>query len=221
MSLDGRGVDQRSHQRRRRRADRRCAPARRPATRRSMTRRRSPRARSAGACVVQRWPAVPTAPNTTARTASSRSASSTHDDRVVAAQLEQRAAEPRAPPSARPARPTRVEPVDDDRAAGADRRACARRRRVVADDQLEHAVGRPRSSATTRSTMRCTASAVSGVLGDGFQTTVSPHDRREHRVPRPHRDGEIERGDDADRRRADATARTCGGCGRSECIVRP
>ena len=51
----------------------------------------------------------------------------------------------------------------------------------------------------TSSTIFWTAIAVSGVRGDGFQTIVSPQTARDHRVPGPDRDREVERGDDADR----------------------
>ena len=62
--------------------------------------------------VVQRWPAVPTAPKTIARTASSRSADSSHDDRVVAAQFEQRSCQPAAP-RVRHAAADGLEPVNE------------------------------------------------------------------------------------------------------------
>jgi hypothetical protein len=42
------------------------------------------------------------------------------------------------------------------------------------------------------------AIADSGVFGDGFQMQMSPADRGKHRIPRPHRDREVERADDAD-----------------------
>ena len=45
--------------------------------------------------------------------------------------------------------------------------------------------------------MAWVASAVSGVFSEGFHTTLSPQTKRERRVPRPHRDGEVEGGDDA------------------------
>ena len=44
--------------------------------------------------VVQRWPAVPTAPNTMAGTASFEVGGLVDDDRVVAAEFEQALAEP-------------------------------------------------------------------------------------------------------------------------------
>ena len=46
--------------------------------------------------------------------------------------------------------------------------------------------------------MFCTAIADSGVFGEGFQTADVAADRGEERIPRPHRDREIERADDPD-----------------------
>jgi hypothetical protein len=140
------------------------------------------------------------------------------DDRVVAAELEDGAAEALRRPPRRRASPSRVEPVAETsgrrvvRAALADRRAAA-------DDEAKIA-GRARRRRRPRCDLRA---------GDGGQRGLAPtasrpscrRRRGERRVPGPHGDREVERADDADDAERDATARTCGGPGRSECMVRP
>ena len=125
---------------------------------------------------MQRWPAVPTAANTIARTASSRSADRRHDHRVVAAQLEQRAAEARRDRAADRAAHAR-------RAGGRDQRRRADRRpapRPTSRAAEHHGSRGP--SGTSPKLLRAararqsagSASAVSGVFSDGFHTTASP-----------------------------------------------
>ena len=146
---------------------------------------------------VQRWPAVPTAPNRIARVARSRFASSV----TMMALL---------PPSSRMVRPKRSRDrrghvlADLRRAGERDRAAAARSFSIRSPtlrpgpiDEREDARDAP-WSAITRLAMCCTAIAHSGVGPAGFQTTGSPQTAASARVPRPHRHREVERGDDAD-----------------------
>ena len=124
--------------------------------------------------VVQRWPAVPAAENRIARAASSRSADWADDHRIVAAELEQHAAEA----------------LGDARADGAAHRGRSGRRHQsdarIVDQRLADVAlalheldqARPahrRSRASARRTSAITASAHSGVFSLGFQITGSPH----------------------------------------------
>ena len=89
---------------------------------------------------VQRWPAVPTAPKTIARTARSRSASSVDDDGVVAAELEDACGRSVAATTCATWRPTAVEPVNEIERQPRDRASIASPIvRPGADDQREDA----------------------------------------------------------------------------------
>ena len=155
------------------RADRRCAPAGRRATRRcSSSSSARLRARARGACVVQRWPAVPTAPNTIAGTARSRLANSSTMMALLPPSSSRLLPRRRATRSAT-SRPTCVEPVNETRST---RRSSTKRVAsscAGVDEQLEDAAGN-RCRSSTRLQMRCTATAHSAVLGDGFHTVTLP-----------------------------------------------
>jgi hypothetical protein len=117
------------------------------------------------------------------------------DGGVVAAELEQGAGEAGRQPGAT-ARPMAVEPVAETRGRGdrVDQRLADGR---GADEDAGEALGAPPNRGA-RSKRAWTASAVSGVFSDGFQTTASPQTKRQGGVPRPDRDGEVEGADDAD-----------------------
>ncbi len=131
-----------------------------------------PRCRKRRRVVVQRWPAVPTLPNTTARSARSRFASSITTMALL-------------PPSSRMVRPSRrattsatcrpacVEPVK--LTSGMFRSSIMRSptERPSPITRLKTPLRPWRSN--TRLQIFCTAMAVSGVLDDGFQITQSPH----------------------------------------------
>ena len=70
-----------------------------------------PRCRNRRRVVVQRWPAVPTAPNRTARSDQIGIGVVHHDDAVVAAEFEERSAQAPRDHFARRAGPLRVDPV--------------------------------------------------------------------------------------------------------------
>ena len=203
--VEGALVDQRADQRRRRRTGRRPA-AGRYAARQPVDepRRRRTRARSAGAGVVQRWPAVPAAANTIARTARSRSADGATIDGVVAAELEQHPAEPGGDPRADlAAHPRRAGGADAGRPAG--RRPAPRRPRG-----RPARAGRRPAGAPTLGDRPC-QQRVRGQRGQRRLLRRLPHhgvaaDQRERGVPRPHRDREVERARSRRRRRAGATS---------------
>ena len=119
------------------------------------------------------------------------------DDRgVVAAEFQQRLAEPAARRGVRPRGPSA--PIRSrETAPPAGRRRAARRPRG-----RRGRAGSPRAAPRHRwrpaRSSAWHAIAVSGVSSDGFHTTVSPHTKRDRGVPRPHRDRKVERGDDAD-----------------------
>ena len=131
------------------------------------------------------------------RSARSRSA----DGATIAALL---------PPSSRIDRPNRAATTGADLAAHRSRTGGRHDRHTVVGDQCRAdlarrparpAPGRPARRRRRRParTAPAQASAVSGVLSDGFQITGSPRDERQRGVPRPHRDREVERGDHTDR----------------------
>ncbi len=172
--------------------------------------------------VVQRWPAVPTAAKMIARTASSRSARRRDDHRVVAAELQQRAAEALPRRAGRPRGPCAVEPValtsGDARVVDQRLADLARRRSRLRAD--------PSGAIAEALHARLATISCAGERGQRRLLRRLPHHRiaaheRERGVPRPHRDREIERGDDADRRRADARCSIMRWPGRSEAMVRP
>ena len=82
----------------------------------------------------------------------------------------------------------------------AGRRPAPRRPSRAADARTCRQAGRRLAPkrASARSNKRLQASAVSGVFSDGFQTHGIAADQRQRRVPRPHRDREVEGRDDAD-----------------------
>ena len=154
--------------------------------------------------VVQRCPAVPTAPKKIAAHGEIEIRAWRHDHGVVAAEFQQRPSQPPLDCLADLLRPCAQEPVAE--ISGTRRRRQAVRPTVlaIADDQREdrridagfatHLVGDARDRDRARAAF----------YSDGFQTTGSPHTQASAAVPRPHRDGKIERRDHADRRRADA-----------------
>jgi len=121
---------------------------------------------------VQRWPAVPTAENTIARSARSRSA----DGATISALF---------PPSSRIVRasrcaaiaatafPIRVLPVAETTATRASA-ASAAPASGPPTTSCDNPSGTPPTSAAARSSSDWHASAVSGVFSDGFQTSASP-----------------------------------------------
>ena len=156
------------------RADRRSAPGRRRLPAAAMQLGRRPiRARSAAACVVQRWPAVPTAPKSIARTASS----GRRDGVTMIALL---------PPSSSSVRPSRLRHDSPTRGPCASSRSRRRAGAPIGDQRLADVAPSPitqrehrRVDAASRGT-RARASfthaiAVSGVFSDGFQIIASPH----------------------------------------------
>ena len=147
--------------------------------------------------MVQRCPAVPTAPKTMEGAASFRSAVPV---RIMAL----------LPPSSKMIRPSRsatiraarrptlVEPVREIKG----RRASSNNRRPITlpgpTTRLKIPSGRLFSS-NTRPMRFCTATAVSGVWEAGFQMTGSPQTAATRAFPRPGRHREIESGDNAHR----------------------
>ena len=157
---------------------------------------------------MQRWPAVPAAANTMARMASSRSARRRDDPALLppssSSDRPKRAAHPEPT-----ARPIRTEPVAD-RAGRAASSTAPRRRSRAAD----HA-GRRGRAATPTSGSGPRRAAPAPDRGQRRLLRGLPHDRvaahqREHGVPRPDRDGEVERGDDADRPERMPLSPSCG-----------
>ena len=122
---------------------------------------------------MQRWPAVPTAANAIARTASSRSARRRHDHRVVAAQLEQAAAQPRGDAGRQGAAHRRRPGGRDERHARVVGELLGAL--VAADDDLEQAV-RDAADALARRDAAATGRRApsAACCGDGFQITESP-----------------------------------------------
>ena len=110
------------------------------------------------------------------------------DDRVVAAELEQRLAEP--------ARDALGDVAADRRRAGERHQRHApvvdetRRRARCRASMNSWKIGGSSCSRITLLQMCWTAIAVSGVFGDGFHTRRIAADRREERIPGPDRDRE-------------------------------
>ena len=124
--------------------------------------------------MVQRWPAVPTAPNSDGAHGEVEVGVVEHDDRVVAAQLEQRAAEARAPRPRATRRPMRQQPVAE--ISGRRRSASIALADVAAaaDDEVEHA-GAVVLAASPRRRSSAPRSRTAASCCDGFQITLSPH----------------------------------------------
>ncbi len=122
--------------------------------------------------VVQRWPAVPTAPKRIARTARSDPGVFRDDDRVVAAKLQDGAAESCRNGLDDPAADG-VEPVNDT----SGRRPSPSMRSPITDPGPTSRLNTPSASwsAATGATRCCTATAHSGTGSAGFQMTGSPH----------------------------------------------
>ena len=121
--------------------------------------------------VVQRWPAVPTAAKRTARTARSRFASSM--TMIALLPPSSRSVRPRrSPTTSAMRRPIRHEPVAE---ISGSRRSAEHALADVGAAPITRlkTPGQPFRS-ITRFAMFCTAIAVSGVFGDGFQIIVSP-----------------------------------------------
>ena len=144
-------------ERARRRADRRWASARRRrASRVDEHRRRSTACTIRRRSDVQRWPHVPTAANTIARTRQLEVGRGRDDQRVVAAELEQRAPEPRATRLRHGAPHAHRAGRRDQRQAVVARQAPDRRRRapmttlVSAGGHVGHAGQHVATSAGTR-----------------------------------------------------------------------
>ena len=121
---------------------------------------------------MQRWPAVPTAAKSVARSARSRSALGVTIDGVVAAEFEERPAQPLGRRPRRPRRPIRQLPVAE--ISGSRRSSIIRSPTSAASPTQRLKTPAQPFAAATRLTMFCTAIAVSGVSGDGFQIIVSP-----------------------------------------------
>ena len=226
-----RGVERRLHpvERARRRSAGRRACRARAGRRWAGSRRPRPAARPARRAIerwtirrrseVQRWPAVPTAEKTMARTAMSRSA----EGATIMALL---------PPSSRMARPKRAATVGPDDAAHAGRaggrddghagRADQRLADLgAADDELRRGRRARRRSGRGRGrAIFVQAIAVSGVFSDGFQITGSPQTSASAAFHDQTATGKL---------KAVTTAQGPSGCqvsamrwpGRSEAMVRP
>ncbi len=160
----------------------------------SVIRAAMPRCRNSRRVVVQRCPAVPTAPNSTARSARSRLASSITINAVVAAQFENRAAQPArhgfrdAPAHFGRSREAyqRNPPVVHQRLADRIARADHQIENALEIVPLQHAVADflHRDRRQRRFRRRPPQHAI-------------PAHRRDHRVPRPHGHRKIERADHA------------------------
>src|SRR5215471_2117280 len=120
---------------------------------------------------VHLWPAVPTAPNSTDGTTRSRSASSATTTALLPAHS--RSDLPKRPATVVAiSRPTAEDPVNETSAT----RESATSACVSALPQIaRRKIGGSDTSVTTRLARCCTASAVSGVLGEGFHTVALPH----------------------------------------------
>ena len=161
--------------------------------------------------VVQRWPAVPAAAKTIPRAASSRSA-----DGATTRRCCRRARAGCGRGERRRAAPTwapiRSEPVALTSAtSGLSTSACAAV--ASADHEPMEVRAARRISAPARSSR-----AAHGQRRQRGQRRRLPDDgvaadQRDRGVPGPHGGGEVERGDHADRRRADATSPSGGGRG--------
>ena len=121
---------------------------------------------------------------------------SSDDDGVVAAELQQAAAEPCRDASGRRGGRSRSSPSSETSATrGSSTNRCPRSlpASISSEKTAEARVGHHHSLQ-----MCWTAIAVSGVLGEGFQMHGVAADRGEEGVPGPDRDREVEGGDDAD-----------------------
>ena len=122
--------------------------------------------------MVQRWPQVPTAAKTMARTAMSRSA----EGATIIALLPPSSRIGRAKRSATftaTSRPMRVEPVAETMGTSGLATSASPTSRPPLTIWSRSAGASPKR-ATARSKIRWQASAVSGVFSDGFQITGSP-----------------------------------------------
>ena len=148
--------------------------------------------------VVQRWPQVPTAEKAMARTAMSRSASGRHDHGVVAAQLQQAAAQTAGDRLGHGA-------AHPGGAGGGDQRHARIGGQGLAGlapadqnlGQVRRGIGPNRARA--RSNMAWVARAVSGVFSDGFQITGSPQTRASAAFQAQTATGKLKARDDPDR----------------------
>ncbi len=167
--------------------------------------------------VVQRCPAVPTAPNTMAGTARSRFAVSSTMTALLPPSS-RRLFPSRAATRSPTLRPTAVEPVNETsatRGSSTNRVASS----VPPSINSWNIGGRP-WSANVRLQMCCTAIAVSGVLGEGFQTLTLPQIAARKAFHDQTATGKLN---------AEMIPTTPSGChcsymrccSRSECIVRP
>ena len=145
--------------------------------------------------VVQRWPAVPTAPKTIAGTTSFMSENSSTMIALLppssSSDLPRRRAT-RTPTS----RPTCVEPVKDTRSTRLS--STKRTARSTPSSMNSWKIGGSPLRSSTRLQMCCTATAHSARLRRRLPDRDVAADRREERIPGPHGDRKIERPDHAD-----------------------
>ena len=183
-------------------------------------RRRSTRARSAGAATCSAGRRCRRR-RTRSRAPPGRGRRVGVDDhRVVAAQLEQRAAEARRPPSAPTARPIAVEPVAETSGTRGSSTSASPTSAppTITSTSAVRGVAEPLAALAGTAPGRRARSAASS-------PTASRSPGRRRRAPArrssPDRDREVERGDDADRPQRMPRSPSSGGPGRSEAIVRP
>jgi hypothetical protein len=159
--------------------------------------------------VVQRWPAVPTAPNTMAGNRQLQVGGFVDDDRVVAAQFQQRATHALRHALA-DQRPTLVDPVkliSGTRLSST--KVCASRGAGIVEqeeDVREAGLGQRLVADLHR------AMADSGVFGEGFQMLMSPQIAATNAFQAHTATGKLN-ALMIPTSRSDATARTCGGRG--------
>ena len=219
VTLDGRCVDQRAHQRARARAGRRCAPGGRRGAGAARAPRRSRSCTSTRRVVVQRWPAVPTAPNTIARHGQVEVGGLIDDDGVVAAELEQALAQPRGDALADLAA-DRGGAGEGDQRDARDRRRSAWRARVPASMNSWKTGG----SAAALAAPGCTAAAPRARSAGSWARAST---RRRCRRSRP--SSAFQAHTATGKLKAEMMPTTPSGChcsymrccGRSECMVRP
>ena len=146
--------------------------------------------------MVQRCPAVPAAAKVIARTARSRSALGATTMALLPPSSRSVRAEPlRGARRHRAAHPRAAGGADERHARIADQGVAGL---AAAEDHLRQTLrGIAEAPPSARSRIAWQASAVSGVFSEGFHTTRVAAGQRERGVPRPHRDGKVERRDDA------------------------
>ncbi len=168
---------------------------------------------------VQRWPAVPMAAKATARSVRSRSADGVTMEALLPPSSSM--ARPKRRASLSPtARPMRVEPVAETTGTRGSSTSAAPASRPPMS-RLTEPVGRVAEGFRRAREDRLDGErGQRGLLGRLPDDAVAA-DEGERRVPRPHRDGEVERGDDADRADRMPLLDQLVIFGRSEAMVRP